>query len=153
MRGTHIVYFGMLACEFTYQANNVNRAKGRCSVYQYMNDCSACHWEKLAIDGVESKTLYFDELTNARTVETRLHPGATIPRHSHTHATETVYVLSGDFVEKGIEYGAGAYFVGKAGTAHGPHHSKNGCIVLTHWTGGPVDFVEEILEDISVPKS
>ncbi len=111
-------------------------------MYQYVNDCFGCQWESLAIEGVESKTLYFDEKKNARTVETRMQPGATIPRHSHTHANETVYVLSGDFIEEGIEYGPGSYFVGKAGTIHGPHQTKNGCIVLTHWTGGPVDFVE-----------
>jgi quercetin dioxygenase-like cupin family protein len=107
-----------------------------------MNSCLQCKWEKLAIKGVESKTLYFDEGTKARTVETKLAPGATIPRHCHTHANETVYVLSGDFIEEGTEYQAGSYFVAKAGTIHGPHHSRTGCVVLTHWTGGELDFIE-----------
>ncbi|HEY9773733.1 MAG TPA: cupin domain-containing protein [Planktothrix sp.] len=108
-----------------------------------MSDCSGCQWEKLAIEGVESKVIYLDDQTQTKTVQTRLSPGATIPRHSHTHAAETVYVLSGDFIEEGVSYGPGSYFVGNAKTAHGPHHSKTGCVVLTHWTGGPVDFVVE----------
>ncbi|MDR3617134.1 MAG: cupin domain-containing protein [Candidatus Obscuribacterales bacterium] len=112
-------------------------------MYQYLSDCHHCQWEKLEIDGVESKTLYVDEQTNARTVETKLSPGAVIPRHSHTHAHETVYVLSGDFIEEGVKYGPGSYFVGKAGVSHGPHKSDNGCLVITHWTGGPIDFVME----------
>ena len=108
-------------------------------MYQFMSDCSGCQWESLAVEGVDSKVLYLDE--SAKTVETRMKPGAIIPRHSHTHANETVYVLSGDFIEEEVEYGPGSYFVGRAGTAHGPHHTNSGCIVLTHWTGGPVDFV------------
>ena len=110
-------------------------------MYQFMSNCLACEWASLAIDGVKSKVLYFDEATNAKTVETEMKPGAIIPQHSHTHANETVYVLSGDFIEEQTEYGPGSYFVGRAGTAHGPHRTKNGCVVLTHWTGGPVDFV------------
>ena len=69
-------------------------------------------------------------------------PGAVIPRHFHSHADETVYVLEGDFIEEGTTYGDGAYFVGKSGIPHGPHETTTGCTVLTHWTGGIVDFVE-----------
>ncbi|MBS1991141.1 MAG: cupin domain-containing protein [Cyanobacteria bacterium SZAS LIN-3] len=110
-------------------------------MYDYLSDCVDCVWEKLSIDGVESKTIFESDGDHHKTVLTRLAPGATIPRHHHTHANETVYVLSGDFVEEGKAYGPGSYFVGKAGTSHGPHHSESGCVVLTHWTGGPMDFV------------
>ena len=39
------------------------------------------------------------------TVMTRLEPGATIPAHIHTKADETVFVVSGDFIEGGPEHG------------------------------------------------
>ncbi len=112
-------------------------------MYQFKSDCQSCIWEQLAVQGIESKTIYFDEETNVKTVETRIAAGATIPRHFHTNANETVYVLSGDFIEDGETYGPGSYFAGKAGTAHGPHHSVGGCVVITHWIGGPVDFIQE----------
>jgi quercetin dioxygenase-like cupin family protein len=111
-------------------------------VYQFMSDCKHCPWTDLAIQGVQSKVLYVDESSGQQTVVTKMAPGAVIPRHLHSHADETVYVLEGDFIEEGTTYGDGAYFIGKSGIAHGPHKTKNGCTVLTHWTGGIVDFVE-----------
>lgn len=109
-------------------------------MYQFMDSCLACSWEALAIEGVECKTLYENQELGQKTVLTKLAPGATIPMHWHTNADETVYVIEGILLEEGTEYGAGSYFVGKAKTTHGPHHSKNGCTLLTHWSGGPVDF-------------
>ncbi len=111
-------------------------------MYEFADSCKDCAFQALAISGVESKELYADELSGRKTVLTRMAPGAVIPKHKHTHVDETVYVLEGDFVEEGVSYGPGSYFVGKAGTAHGPHASTNGCLVLTHWTGGAVDFIE-----------
>ncbi len=107
-----------------------------------MNDCSGCSWESLPIDGVECKTIYENQELGQKTVLTKLAPGATIPRHSHSYADETVYVIAGALLEEGTVYGIGSYFVGKAKTTHGPHHSVEGCTLLTHWSGGPVDFVE-----------
>jgi anti-sigma factor ChrR (cupin superfamily) len=110
-------------------------------MYQYMSHCADCKWEDLEIDGVSSKVLY--DATGSRTVVTKMAAGSTIPRHHHTHANETVYVLEGDFLEEGDEYGPGSYFVGLVGTSHGPHGSRNGCLLLTHWTGGPLDFIAD----------
>ncbi len=92
------------------------------------------------IPGVTLATLHKDEATGAMSVIRRLAPGATIPAHSHTYADETVYVLEGDFIEDGIAYGPGAVFFGKAKTPHGPHHSRTGCAVLTHFSAA-LDFV------------
>lgn len=111
-------------------------------MYQFSSGCKTCSWQPLGIDGVEFKVIFDDPVSGKRTVLTKLLPGAVIPRHFHSHADETVFVIEGDFVEEGIVYGAGAYFVGKANTTHGPHKSVNGCTVLTHWNGGAVDFVE-----------
>jgi len=74
------------------------------------------------------------EAGGGMTVLTDLAPGATIPEHWHTHADETVYVLSGDFVEAGQPYGPGTFFVGSAGTKHGPHSTVHGCTVLTRFS-------------------
>jgi hypothetical protein len=48
-------------------------------------------------------------------------------------------LLSGDFIEQGKSYGPGAFFVGKAGTSHGPHNSVSGCTVLTTFSAS-LDF-------------
>jgi len=94
----------------------------------------------LEIPGVSMKILYTDAGTGGMAVLTRMEPGATIPRHSHTHADEKVYVLEGDFIEEGEAFGPGSYFVGKAKTTHGPHQTEQGCLVLTHFSA-EFDFV------------
>lgn len=77
------------------------------------------------------RVLKEDARTGGMTVLTRMEPGAAIPAHLHTHAHETVFVVSGDFVEDGKAYGPGSFFAGEAGTPHGPHRTLSGCVVLT----------------------
>lgn len=79
------------------------------------------------------------EAGGGMTVMTHLEPGATIPEHWHTYADETVYVLSRDFVEVGQTHGPGTFFVGGAGTKHGPHSTVHGCTVLTRFSA-TLDF-------------
>ena len=93
----------------------------------------------LDIPGVKIQILHTDDISGAMTVLTHIAAGATIPQHWHTSADETVFVLSGDFVEQGRSYGPGAFFVGKARTSHGPHESVSGCTVLTTFSA-PLDF-------------
>lgn len=112
-------------------------------MYQFASSCSACAFESIGIPGVESKVLYIDGASNRKTVVTRMSPGSFIPKHFHTSADETVYVLEGELIEDDHNYGPGAYFVGAAGTPHGPHRTESGCTLLTHWSGGEVDFVEQ----------
>jgi len=97
-------------------------------------------WTLLSFPGVEIKVLHTDESSGATIVLTRLASGAKIPRHRHTAADETVYVIDGDFVEDNESFGAGSFFAGKAGTEHGPHTSAKGCLVLTRFSA-PLDFV------------
>jgi anti-sigma factor ChrR (cupin superfamily) len=97
-------------------------------------------WITLDFPGVNIKVLHTDESSGATTVLTRLAPGAVIPRHRHTAANETVYVIEGDFVEDNESFGPGSFFAGMAGSDHGPHGSKNGCLVLTRFSA-PLDFV------------
>jgi anti-sigma factor ChrR (cupin superfamily) len=93
----------------------------------------------LPMPGVSIRILSQDAVTGGMAVLTSMDAGATIPEHWHTKADETVYVLEGDFVEAGVSYGPGTFFAGKAGTAHGPHHSVGGCTVLTHFSA-ELDF-------------
>jgi uncharacterized RmlC-like cupin family protein len=94
----------------------------------------------MGFPGVSMQLLTGDGNTDGMYVLTTMDAGALIPAHSHSGANEFAYVLSGDFVEAGVSHGPGTCFFGIAGTPHGPHTSKTGCTLLTHFTA-PVDFV------------
>jgi len=85
------------------------------------------------------KVIHEDKKSGGLTVMTRLEPGASIPAHLHTQADETVFVLSGDFIEEKVGHGSGSFFAAPAGVPHGPHHSRTGCVVLTAFSA-PLDF-------------
>jgi quercetin dioxygenase-like cupin family protein len=109
-------------------------------MYQTKIDTSALPWSPLDFPGVSMKVLQNVESTGGMTVMTRMAAGSSIPAHSHTRADETVFVVEGDFVEDGVTYGPGSFFVGRAGSVHGPHRSAGGCVLLTTFSG-PLDFV------------
>ena len=111
-------------------------------MYQSISRAADIGETPLAVPGVSIRTLHTDPETGGIAVITTLSPGATIPRHWHSRADETVYVLSGDFIEDGTSYGPGTFFAGKAGTLHGPHSSISGCSVLTHFSA-ELDFQSE----------
>jgi quercetin dioxygenase-like cupin family protein len=108
-------------------------------MYQHIVSADSLAWSPLDFPGVFMRVVYQDGRTDGMTVMTRLEPGASIPAHRHTHADETVFVLAGDFVEAGTSHGAGSYFVASAGTLHGPHESRTGCVVLTTFSAA-LDF-------------
>jgi anti-sigma factor ChrR (cupin superfamily) len=93
----------------------------------------------LDMPGVRIRPLYTDASSGAMTVLTEMAAGASIPEHWHTAADETVFVLRGDFIENGTAYGPGTFFVGKAGTSHGPHETRSGCTVISNFSA-PLDF-------------
>ncbi len=107
-------------------------------MYQKIVDGSTQDEQQLDIEGVSIRILHESE-TGALAVITKMRAGATIPAHWHSKADETVYVLEGDFIEDGITYGPGYYFVGAARTMHGPHSTKAGCTLLTHFSA-ELDF-------------
>ncbi len=102
-------------------------------------DSSKLDWTPIPFDGITIKVLDQDETHGGCTVLTRMEPGSSIPKHHHERSDETVYVLEGDFVEDGIEFGPGSFFVGNAGTTHGPHQTRRGCVLLTTFSAD-VDF-------------
>jgi quercetin dioxygenase-like cupin family protein len=63
-----------------------------------------------------------------------MNPGAVIPAHLHEGMAEALYVVEGDFTNEGKQYQAGTSLHFKAGKAHGPHSTKNGCKLLVLWT-------------------
>ncbi len=85
------------------------------------------------------RVVHVDKKSGGMTVMTRLEPGACIPAHIHTKADETVFVISGDFIEQEVAYGPGSFFAAPAGVPHGPHRSRMGCIVLTTFSA-TLDF-------------
>ena len=109
-------------------------------MYDSKTDIAALEWTALEFPGVSLKVLQQNPLTGAMTVMTRIAAGSFIPAHRHTKADETVYVIEGDFIEDGVSYGPGHFFVGRAGTNHGPHRSSRGCVLLTTFSA-TLDFV------------
>jgi anti-sigma factor ChrR (cupin superfamily) len=103
-------------------------------MYELKRAADDAGWAALDFPGVRIKVLHTDESTGATTVLTHLAPRAMIPRHRHTVADETVYVIEGDFIEEKESFGPGSFFAGRAGTEHGPHASRNGCLVLTRFS-------------------
>jgi len=109
-------------------------------MYQLLTHIDQLKWEPLEIKGVSIKPLHKDENTGAMSVITKMEAGAVIPKHRHTSADETVYILNGDFIEDGKTFEQGGVFYGKAQTDHGPHSTLNGCLLLTHFSA-KLDFV------------
>jgi quercetin dioxygenase-like cupin family protein len=64
-------------------------------------------------------------------------PGATIPAHIHKGMAEALDVAEGDFTNEGKRYQVGTSLHFKAGNAHGPHATKNGCKLLILWMERP----------------
>jgi anti-sigma factor ChrR (cupin superfamily) len=61
-------------------------------------------------------------------------PGAVIPAHLHKGMAEALDTVEGDFTNEGKQYQAGTSLHFKAGNAHGPHSTNNGCKLLVLWT-------------------
>ena len=61
-------------------------------------------------------------------------PDAVVPAHIHKGMAEALYVVEGDFANEGKQYQVGTSLHFKAGNAHGPHTTKNGCRLLILWT-------------------
>lgn len=96
-------------------------------------------WVPLDYPGVFIRMVHTSQRLGSMTVLIRVDPGVTFPAHLHMRADETVFVISGDFVEDGQTYGPGSFFAGGAGTPHGPHSSCTGCVLLTTFSAA-LDF-------------
>lgn len=108
-------------------------------MYEHIISTDSLEWSPLDFPGVFWRLVYRDKPSGGTTVMTRIEAGASIPAHFHSRANESVFVLSGDFVEAAKTYGVGAFFVASAGVPHGPHESRTGCVVLTTFSA-ELDF-------------
>jgi len=78
--------------------------------------------------------------------------GAVIPAHLHKGMAEALYVVEGDFTNEGKQYPAGTSLHFKAGKAHGPHTTTNGCKLLALWTEGSAKEAADLSDFIIVTK-
>jgi elongation factor G len=101
-------------------------------MYPKTIDTTILPWVPLNFPGVSIRVIHEDKNSGGSTVMTRLEPGATIPAHVHSKADETVFVISGDFIEEDKEHGPGYFFMAQAGVSHGPHKSRTGFRTFTH---------------------
>lgn len=92
-------------------------------------------WQPGPYPGVELLVLHRREDTGGVTVLRKFHAGVTVPKHTHPLANETVYVLSGEWVEDGISYGRGSFFFAPKGVQHGPHMARTEVLSLTIFDG------------------
>lgn len=88
-------------------------------------------------DGVTAHLINIDASRGLVASIIHLKPGTTIAAHSHENFAEAHYVLEGDLINDGEEFGPGGYITHGPGVVHGPHSSKGGCRVLTIQTGHP----------------
>lgn len=92
-------------------------------------------WQAGPYPGVELMLLHKNETTGGVTVLRKFHAGITVPAHVHPEASESVYVLSGEWEESGVVYSTGSYFFAPRGIAHGPHFARTEVISLTVFDG------------------
>lgn len=92
-------------------------------------------WRAGPYPGVELLVLHQNQTTGGMTLLRKFGAGITIPAHIHPLASETVYVLSGEWQEGETTYTVGACFFAPKGERHGPHHAKTEVISLTVFDG------------------
>jgi quercetin dioxygenase-like cupin family protein len=85
--------------------------------------------------GVELLILHKNESTGGVVVLRRFQAGLTVPAHVHPLANEHVYILSGEWEEAGVVYGAGSFFFASRGQRHGPHLARTEVLSLTMFDG------------------
>jgi quercetin dioxygenase-like cupin family protein len=92
-------------------------------------------WQPGPYAGVELLVLHKNDATGGVVVLRKFHSGVTVPEHTHPLANEYAYVLSGEWEESGVSYGAGTFFFAPKGEKHGPHHARTEVLSLTVFDG------------------
>ena len=104
-------------------------------MFQYIALSKDKSWQPGPYPGVELLILHKHETTGGVTVLRKFRAGAAIPAHTHAHANEFAYILSGEWEESGVTYTNGAFFFAPKGERHGPHTAKTEVISLTVFDG------------------
>ncbi len=92
-------------------------------------------WQPGPYEGVELLILNKDEKTGGMTLLRKFKTGIMVPAHIHSKASESVYILSGEWEESGVTYTTGTYFHVPRGVRHGPHLAKSEVLSLTVFDG------------------
>lgn len=92
-------------------------------------------WQPGPYPGVELCLLHRNEATGGVTVLRKFQAGVTVPAHVHPLASETAYVLSGEWEEDGVVHGPGTCFFAPRGVRHGPHIARTEVVSLTVFDG------------------
>ena len=104
-------------------------------MFQYTALAKDKAWQPGPYPGVELLVLHKNEVTGGVIVLRKFHAGATIPAHAHPLASESVYILSGEWEEAGVVYRTGAFFFAPQGIQHGPHIARTEVVSLTMFDG------------------
>ena len=104
-------------------------------MFQYIALAKDKTWQPGPYPGVELLVLHKNETTGGVTVLRKFHAGVTVPAHTHPLASESVYILSGEWEESGATHTAGAFFFAPRGECHGPHLAKTEVLSLTIFDG------------------
>ena len=104
-------------------------------MFQYTVSAGEKSWQPGPYPGVELMPLHQNEATGGVTVLRKFHAGVTVPAHVHPLASESVYILSGEWEESGVTYRPGAFFHAPKGQPHGPHVARTEVVSLTVFDG------------------
>jgi quercetin dioxygenase-like cupin family protein len=104
-------------------------------MFQHVTLAADKPWQPGPYPGVELKLLHRNPATGGVTVLRKFTAGVTVPAHIHPQANETAYVLSGEWEEEGVTYGAGTCFFAPKGERHGPHVARTEVVSLTVFDG------------------
>ena len=90
-------------------------------------------------DGLERRALHTNERIGGGAAMLRFPKGYVEPRHFHTTAGHSVYILKGRIKVAGEAVGPGHFFYAPPNVAHGPNEALEDTEILI-WTDGPLDL-------------
>jgi len=86
-------------------------------------------WQKLAVEGVDMKTLHVDTVAKRATILVRMAPGTSYPGHRHA-GDEDCYVISGSLQVGVLTMHAGDFQRAPAGSRHPVQSTATGCLLF-----------------------
>jgi len=104
-------------------------------MFQYVTGAEPKTWVPGPYPGVQLCVLHRNQDTGGLCVLRKFESGITVPAHVHAQASETVYVLQGEWEESGVVYGPGSFFHAPRGAKHGPHVARTEVLSFTVFDG------------------
>ena len=104
-------------------------------MFPYIRNSAEVPWQPGPYEGVDLAILHKHPSSGGVTVLRRFRQGTIIPAHTHPEANESVYILSGEWIEEGVSYGPGTFLFVPRGQKHGPHFAKTEVVSVTMFDG------------------